>query len=766
LPTSARPSCLPIVLLTLLLAFGFFALPAPAQDSATAAPLSIHDDSATTGCGTATNIGSGNVAPLYVDGLPCVKAKTPFWNEPYTNIRFCAPGSNTDCQVIDHIIVDSGSVGLRLVSAAVKNALFAKMPTVTTGGKTVTECETYVRSYTYGPLKTADVYIAGKVVRNFPIQVIGASGYPVPDDCANQAPKDSTETDTVASFYGNGLIGVDFPLADDGRYYACTTSGKSCVVNSAYSKIPNLVSKFDADNNGVVMSLPLISYAGSKAPVIGSLTFGVGTEPNNKPPAGAVPLVNHFKNDTFVFNLQVGATNQAGTTSASAYIDSGTSDLALAPPSWPLCKDDEAGGNQYVCPPGYGEFPLGFYSSDKTAPQFQIGVTVGNSTTLQSNGDVAYNDIAEIPDKSSLPGTVALGLSFFFGKSNYFVFDGKESPLGNGPINAISTAYAAVDLKSLGGGESGVGGINDSGEVVGTSLTANKVWHWFLYDGLKMKDLGANDRYGYPQDATAVNGRGEAVGGNGVFAFLYSGGKPILLSLCGPDPCAVGQANGINDSGEVVGDSVPSPFENQPHAFLYSAGKMIDLGTLCGPDISYCDSQANGINDGGEIVGWSELENENEHAFLYSGGKMTDVGALIGPQYWSFANGINDSGEVVGSVLGYYVSEQMGTSYSRAFLYDGGKPTVLGTLCGPDFPYCDSYAYGINDSGEIVGWSTTSAFLYNSEGMLDLDDLVALPPGVLLTGDYGVTVNNIAINNVGQIAVTGSNYHAYLLTPQ
>ena len=77
--------------------------------------------------------------------------------------------------------------------------------------------------------------------------------------------------------------------------------------------------------------------------------------------------------------------------------------------------------------------------------------------------------------------------------------------------------------------------------------------------------------------------------------------------------------------------------------------------------------------------------------------------------------------------------------------------TDLGTLGGNN-----SYAWGINDAGQVVGWFDTAASTYhhafitgpNGVGMTDLNALISLPGGVVLTEARG-------INNQGQVIAVG-----------
>jgi probable HAF family extracellular repeat protein len=216
-----------------------------------------------------------------------------------------------------------------------------------------------------------------------------------------------------------------------------------------------------------------------------------------------------------------------------------------------------------------------------------------------------------------------------------------------------------------------------------------------------------------------------------VYALSYT---VTPLGALGDPRVAETRGFGMNQTGDVTGDSHVT--STTAHAFVYSSGAMVDIGTLGG-----VNSTGFAINNIGQVTGESDTGLGASHAFLYSGGSMIDLGTLSGFTQ-SVGRSVNDAGQVVG-----YASSLLAGSPSQAFLYSGGTMTGLGTLGGRD-----SFAFGINNAGQITGESLITgntgshAFLYSNGVLQDL-------------GTFGGP-NSVgtAVNDVGQ--VTGLAYLA------
>lgn len=155
-------------------------------------------------------------------------------------------------------------------------------------------------------------------------------------------------------------------------------------------------------------------------------------------------------------------------------------------------------------------------------------------------------------------------------------------------------------------------------------------------------------------------------------------------------------ASAINNKAQIVGWSGAGAGLKGTRAFLWHRGRMQALGVRQGDF-----STATGINDKGHVVGWwATYQAGSIRSFLWRNGGVEDIGALPGHQN-SEANGINNRDEVVGASY----TGGPGGSANRAFLWNNGSMTDLGTLPGTPNDE-EAVAYGINDSGRVVGYSS------------------------------------------------------------
>ena len=128
-----------------------------------------------------------NVAPISVDhgvsGVP---------NMPFVSVTICAPGG-TNCQTIDHVLVDTGSWGLRVFASQLPASV--ALPQETIGnGNALAECMQFFDGYTWGSVRTADVRIGGELASSLPIQVIDPNYAAVPASCSNTGASRNTPT--------------------------------------------------------------------------------------------------------------------------------------------------------------------------------------------------------------------------------------------------------------------------------------------------------------------------------------------------------------------------------------------------------------------------------------------------------------------------------------------------------------------------------------------------------------------------------------------
>ncbi len=305
------------------------------------------------------------------------------------------------------------------------------------------------------------------------------------------------------------------------------------------------------------------------------------------------------------------------------------------------------------------------------APPSAGDTGIGDAFLLDSSG--TFHDLGNLPTyiQSNATGISANGQVIGYSQTPDSG-SGLPSPLGFLDVNGVMTP-----LGTLGGSFPGSEpvGVNDSGQVVGW---ANKggLRTAFVYSDGQMTDLGILSGAGSSQ-ANGINDSGQIVGyttvvdGSGQLsqqAFLDVNGKMTALGIpYGTESNAQSDANAINSSGQIVGDSGNPGIPVSIHAFLWSNGTATDLGILPGDTYAVATS----INDSGVIVGESYFDPGTGHAFIYENGVMTDLNSFLPANSgWVLhtATQIDNADEICG--LGTYQNQIHGY-----VLYLSGSPT-------------------------------------------------------------------------------------------
>ncbi|MGA3157824.1 MAG: DUF3443 family protein [Steroidobacteraceae bacterium] len=435
------------------------------------------------GCGGGGGGGSSTPPPPVLQNVANVTVDGDYnsFNSLFVTVVICQHGSTSNCVTVDHVTIDTGSIGLRVLANSLNtlNATFlTNLPTVTATASTdanttgpLAECEQFGGGYTWGSVRNVDITISGtnETASNIPMQVIGDLGVSQPTCAAEsvtgfqltgytenqQTMVETANPLTNVNLGGNGLIGVSLfqwdclectsaaepqegsPPTANLAYVVCPDmTGNNCQPTTAtlVQQVANPIPSFTTDNNGFIIDMDAVTAtAGSSTAVSGTMTFGIGTQTNN-----AIGTATTYQADP---NTEPGVINTTWNsmvydglfdTGSSAYYFTNTTNPTIA-----LCGTT-APDNEIYCPGGSTAAMNGAgttlslqatiqdYSGD-ASPSNTVTFSVTNPLANYTNSTIAADNIG---------GTVVFnyfiwGMPYFYGHKLYFGIagiDGSTSP--------------------------------------------------------------------------------------------------------------------------------------------------------------------------------------------------------------------------------------------------------------------------------------------------------------------------------------------------
>lgn len=363
---------------------------------------------------------AANVARVTVDsGVSSVP------NMPFVSITICAPGTSA-CQTIDHVLVDTGSSGVRVFASQLPASMNLPQQK-NASGNLIAECMQFFDGYTWGAVKLADLQIAGEKAASLPIQVIDPNYAALPADCASfGAPRN-----TPSALQANGILGIGVFQHDcgancvqqalPGTYYGCKDTACTAIALAEALQVANPVPYFATDNNGSMLSLPAVS--GGAQSVTGQLVFGIGTQTNNAL-GGAQVIGVSVSNGTF-------RTVHNGTTYTHSILDSGSTGLFFQTSAIPTCP---APNSAYYCPASTEQLSALIEGINGVTSAVSFSVGNGASIAQSYSGDAALPLLA---GPAFVTSTIFdWGLPFFYGRNVYAAIEQHATPGGTGPYVA------------------------------------------------------------------------------------------------------------------------------------------------------------------------------------------------------------------------------------------------------------------------------------------------------------------------------------------
>ena len=364
---------------------------------------------------TSPTFSDSNVMKITVNGSLC--PASAYFNEPCVSITICVPGSNSQCQTISNILLDTGSYGLRIFHEAVSISL----PSVLNNGQEIGTCATFGTGADWGKVVSADIIVGNldgtEIASSVPIQLINSnySGFSSnPSWCNNGSVDLSASSANYNGILGVGVFQQDCGYAcayySVGMYYSCDGISSCNSTTVPLSKqVTNPISMLPTDNNGIIISLPQTTNSA----VTGMAILGINTKSNNIPPS-TITVLNTGSSGQF-------QTNFNGKT-YSSILDTGTNTFSFYDAAIPICSYYPG----FYCPTSTVSLNATMYNNLGQNAK-SVNFTIDNAESLFG---ATFNNIGT--NSGSGSSLLIWGLPYFYGKTIYEGFEGKSSNLATG----------------------------------------------------------------------------------------------------------------------------------------------------------------------------------------------------------------------------------------------------------------------------------------------------------------------------------------------
>jgi len=378
-----------------------------------------------------------NVVDLLVDGGPDGNGV----NRLYTSVTICKPGSETLCKTIDHVLVDTGSVGLRLLASEVPTQLQLSSAK-TSSGNVLLGCANFLDgSFAWGPLALADVKLGGLTAANTTVQLVGHSEYgPVQSQCSTWGDPIITPSDLGAK----GILGVGLSKQDcgsacevqgrrnagNGIYFSCTNAACTSVTGTTLAtdkQLQQVVARFPSDNNGFAIQMNSVPSSGA-ATATGKMIFGLGTASNNQFPTLQLLATTP---QGYLFGALSSKSTLAGGNFSSTFLDTGSNGIFFDS-NLPNCVYPN--DSRFYCPLADLAFNVVLGGAGQVSKSFTI-------TNAAASLQIGITALPTLGGTLNAQGFLGLGLPFFYGKTVVIGIEGMAAT-GVGASTATGPFYA------------------------------------------------------------------------------------------------------------------------------------------------------------------------------------------------------------------------------------------------------------------------------------------------------------------------------------